>query len=49
MTEQEMTKEQAHNILANVCAQFRGTKQEHVMIEQSLILLKPKEDPSEDS
>lgn len=38
-----MTKEQAIQIIEQVCAQFRGTLAEHHQIQKALMLLKPKE------
>jgi hypothetical protein len=36
---EEMTKEQAVNIMAQVCNTFRGTLQEHMTIKQAFNIL----------
>lgn len=37
--EQELTREQALNVVKQVCEAFKGNFQEHVLIQQSLQLL----------
>jgi hypothetical protein len=44
-----MNKNQAYTILEQVCAQFRGTPQEHQIIQQALALLKPVAEKKDES
>lgn len=39
-----MTKEEAYKIVENICANFRGTRQEHQLIQQALAILNGEED-----
>lgn len=49
MSQQELTSKQALEILAQVAAQFRGTRQDHELIERALRTLSPLVEPPEQS
>ena len=40
--QKEMNEQEAINIVAQVCAQYKGTMQEHQMIQRALMILTPK-------
>lgn len=40
-----MTKEQAINLLDQVCLLFKGTRQEHMLLQQAMELVKSLEEP----
>lgn len=42
-----MTKDEALKVIEQVCAQFRGTLQDHQTIQQALMVIKDEDKPKE--
>lgn len=42
-----MTKDEALKVIEQVCAQFRGTLQDHQAIQQALMVIKDEDKPKE--
>lgn len=45
----ELTKQEAWNNVAKACAEFRGTYQDHAILQESLRLLRPESEEKKET